>query len=180
MLTISLLPPEQKKEYKMELNRRLIVFYSIGLLTIIGIFIGLLFSITVYLDIQNDALNQQIIILETAPKAKEIRGLELAIKDFSNLLSKARTIKASLYAFHPFFRDINSIMPQGVYVNTLSVDRQTQKASLTGFAPTRAEVIGFKDGLGKLPWVKLVDSPLSNLIKERNINFSFTIDLKLQ
>jgi len=180
MITINLLPSSIKREYQLEIRRRLIMFYSIGFLVIISIFIGLLFSFNLYFGIQNESLDEQIAILETSPKSREIQNLEFILRDFSTLSKKVKAIEDTLVPLHPLFRDLQSAMPAGVKLNDISLDREAKKASITGFAVTRDNVIAYKENLKKLSWVKGVESPLSNLIKEQNIDFNFNLDLNLK
>jgi len=180
MITINLLPSSIKREYQLEIRRRLIMFYSAGFLVIIGIFIGLLFSINLYFSIQNESLDEQIAILETSPKSREIQNLEFILRDSSALSKKVRAIKDTLVPLHSLFLDLQSTMPAGIKLNNISLDRETKKASLAGFATTRDDIINYRENLSKLSWVKAVESPLSNLIKERNIDFNFNLDLNLK
>ncbi|RJQ13909.1 hypothetical protein C4553_02035 [Candidatus Parcubacteria bacterium] len=178
MITINLLPPEKKKDYRTELNRRLIVFYSVGLLVVLGIFVSLLLSINLYLSIESGTLNEEIATLESLPRNKELRKLELTLRDLSATLANTSAVKKELSPIHGFFNDLAAARPTGVYLLSFSFDRQQLKASLRGFAPTRNEVIRFKENLEKVGWVAGVESPLSNVIRERDINFDFSIDLK--
>ena len=179
MITINLLPLRQKQRYKMELNRRLVVFYSIGILLILAVFIALLLSINLFISIQNDSLEQQIAVLENSPRNREIKNLELTMRDFLTLSRKTNAVKNTLVAFNSFFPDLERVMPEGVNLNSFSLNRQSSQASLSGFALTRTEVINFKENLESLSWIKEVDSPLSNLIKEKDINFNFNLKLSL-
>lgn len=170
----------EKQNYQMELNRRLVVFYSVGILVVIAIFIGLLLSINAYLTIQHTLLSEEIISFERSPKTIKIQSMELTVQNFIEHARQLQGVKRTLVPLHPLLRDIESAIAQGITLNGISLDLQNNKGTVVGFAQTRNDVIAFQSNLEKVSWISAVDSPLSNLIRERDISFTFAITIKVQ
>lgn len=162
----------------MELNRRLVAFYSVGLLGIVATFIGLLLSINAYLSIQTASLAEQIAAFQTSPRTRAIQSMELTVGDFTEFAKRIQNVKRTLVPLHPILPDIERSIPSGITVNGISLDTQNNKGTIVGFAAVRNDVVAFKENLEKLPWISLVDSPISNIIRERDITFSFGITTK--
>lgn len=177
---INLLPHSEKQSYHMELTRRLVGFYSVGILCVLAIFIGLLLSINAYLAIQHTLLREQIASFEFSPNTRRVQGMELIVREFTEAARKLQGVKGSLVALHPLLREFESAIPPGVTLQGVSLDARANKGTVVGSAATRNDVIAFEERLEALEWIVSVESPLSNLIRERDISFSFGVTTKLQ
>jgi len=52
------------------------------------------------------------------------------------------------------------------------------KVRLAGQAPTRSEFLKYLETLRQLPFVERFDSPVKNLVQEKNLSFTFELTLK--
>ena len=73
------------------------------------------------------------------------------------------------------FRKIEQITPRGLYLINFSYQASNNKVSLTGWAENRDKLLRFEKLLKETPYFGEVEAPLSNLIKQTDINFSFII-----
>ena len=60
-----------------------------------------------------------------------------------------------------------------VEVDTLEIDRETGKITVTGYSAMRESLLAIKETLEKSPDYKDIDFPLSNLTDPKDIDFSF-------
>ncbi len=179
---INLLPPLAKKKYQLELLRRLFILYSIGLFIIIAIFSGLIYSVKIYLDINRGSVVDSIKIFENTSQYQSLQKMQAEAQLLNNEIKKINASSAVIIKTSPIFRDIFIQMPAGIYINSLVFDVAGQKLVINGFSARRNDILGFKKNLESVKWIKKVNSPTTNILKETNSAFVFEIltDLKPQ
>lgn len=149
---------------------------------------------------------QYVGILETSEKhrrgvaeqSEELRRattFEQQLRELTEELRVLRELRKPQYDPRLLVRDIVSILPQGVTLNTLTLrfsaasagkdaDAAAKTAAdgreifIAGFALTRSDVLAFQHALESLPDVESVDAPVENILKPTNTNFSFSVILK--
>ncbi|HEY0220681.1 MAG TPA: hypothetical protein VGC58_00465 [Candidatus Paceibacterota bacterium] len=80
----------------------------------------------------------------------------------------------------PFFSTVLSKKETSIKINQFSytaIGSSTATISLQGFSATRDSLVEFKKSLDDLKIFKSVDLPISNYAKDRDINFSMTINI---
>jgi len=175
---INLLPPKLKKEYDSYLTERFVIFFGSAALLILILFNVILGVTFVFLKIQSLALAQQAQALEESAQNKEFLALDKSITD---LVQKYRTVASvddKIFRSLPVMEEIINIAPANIHLFSLSLERSEKQITLSGFAPQRQDVIVFKDALDNSKFFEKVVSPLSNLVKETDILFNFTLVLK--
>lgn len=62
-------------------------------------------------------------------------------------------------------------LPSGIYLYSFGYEQQSAQVSVTGFAPTREQLLTLREKLLGNPAFSQVDFPASNWVKAENINF---------
>jgi hypothetical protein len=175
MRQINLLPKPRQEE----------IFYQAvlrGLYAIIGISIASFalvllaqFGIKLYLNMEYQNTENQIETIKSQVDKKEnsqikdeITDINAKIADYKNLADGAPKWSKVLKAF-------STLPPQGVKINTMSVDFKNKSIMINGFAPTRELVIATYESIKKdTQDFNNINYPLENVIKPKNIDFHFT------
>jgi Tfp pilus assembly protein PilN len=94
------------------------------------------------------------------------------MNDFKNLAETTPAWSKVLLAFA-------DQVPEGVQINSFSADLTTKKITISGFAPTREQVIQLYNNINDdKNRFKDINYPLENVSKPANINFHFTFYIK--
>lgn len=178
MLTLNLLPPEQKKNLNYEIQSRMVQFLGFWFSAIMIIFGVLLLPAFFFISYeQSGVLHIQKIEAETF-RATHVSELEEKIRGVDALLDIILTREAQRKDVVPFLSKILSQAPVGVSVTLITYDPSKNSTTIAGLADTREALLKFIDLLKKSPEIKNVSSPVSNLIQQVNVNFSLGLETK--
>lgn len=171
---INLLPPQYKQELKQEENFRLVLIlgaiFSIFLISLILI----LFSIKIYTQGQVDALKFLAGIEEEKLKAGEVRELREKIIAASQTISELQSFYKNRSDATATLEKIFQIMPEQVYLTTLSLNQDTRVVLLSGFSPSREVLFTLRNKLREQEWLSEINFPPQNWIKQTDIDFEMT------
>jgi hypothetical protein len=176
---INLLSSEQKKLLRSDYRQRVLVvsgfLFSFLLLIAIGILATLYLSVDTNYKQTKDALAKE--------QAKNIimaaNKLEKEIKSFSQKLSLLTKSSTST----PVTEVIKSVLNRkvsGVALDDIQYDKSSDNLAvlkISGVAQTRSQLLAFVEVLRSDPNFKKVDSPVSNLIKERQAEFTLNLEI---
>lgn len=174
MITLNLVPQTEKENYKIEISRRFIVFFSIGSFVIFIAFLGLLIVSYFFIYFQ---INPEIKRLEAekqTEKAREVAKFEERIKEINTGLNTITNAKKQIVPVAPIIEKMVSASESGdSYLKNLLYDKNSSSASIKGFAKTRNEVLKIEENIKKDNLFKDLSSPYSNFLKQINIDFVF-------
>jgi len=71
------------------------------------------------------------------------------------------------------------LTPPGVRLDALLIN-ESNEATLNGYAQKREQIIVFKESLEKSGMFGEIENPLSNLVKQTDINFYFNFKVVFQ
>lgn len=176
MLTINLLPPQKKKELKLEKINHLVVFYGSLVILSFLIFIILLYNVQLFLSWKINEIKQQITTKETALESQ--KELEEKIKNLNNTLIKITKAQASQPQWSLVIEKLASLIPPGVQLENLSGNLESKTINLSGFSPSRDKVLLLESSFKDSSQFEIANAPLSNLTKPTNIDFQFGLKIK--
>lgn len=88
-------------------------------------------------------------------------------------------IQQSWIPVHGFVSAIVSLFQKSdASLSMIRYSAQTHALVISGFAPTRAEVLALQQSLSAQPFVQELHSPLANILKPQDVEFSFEMILK--
>ena len=173
---MNLLPLQQKDAiYKDVLAR----FFSVALLIVafwILIFFVLAYNAVFYLNLQIPAIEERLNAESETQKANIVQSVENDISELNEALLRIEIIrKKEAFNFPYILRLVGGAVPGGA--NLRNITFQSEMMTISGHADERAQVLELEDMLKQEPIFKDLDSPLSNIVKERDINFTFSFSL---
>lgn len=140
------------------------------------VFLVISYNSVLYLDMQIPSIEERIKQEGVTSKSNIVKTVEEEINTLNKILVRIDRIrKEKLFNFPHILRVIGDIMPEGLELQSISF--QGEIISIRGHADKRAGVIELKERLEKEPVFHDVTSPLSNIIKEEDIDFNFSFSL---
>ncbi|MFH1575358.1 MAG: PilN domain-containing protein [Candidatus Nealsonbacteria bacterium] len=179
---INLLPQTEKDILRKEEDRRLAVICGIFVLFFLTALSLILFSVNIYLsgrvfshNILVDLEQQRSATMGAQNIEKEIRAINQNLEALDEFYEEQQNITI-------LFQKISEIIPEGTYLNSLSLspdkDKKDRfKVSLTGHSETREELLDFKKSLESESGFQGIYFPPSNWVKSSDINFSASFEI---
>jgi len=179
---INLLPLKDKTEIKKEYLTRLAVVFSISVsLSVLAAIVLLLPSFFV-INIQEKNYKKQISFLEQRLSLSDATGITPAIDDLNFKLNLLKDSQNDGQQISEIIEKIISKMPSGNKIEAFFYDKKGKtadnaKIKIKGFSDTREELLKFTKILEAEGEFLDVESSVSNLLKENNIDFNLIIIL---
>lgn len=189
---INLLPSQHKKELKQEKSWKIVLILSI-------LFLIFLICLTLVLFFIKTFFSNQLIIQRSLFSQEEKRFQELQIQNLEERIIVTNQIFSKLGSFYRgqtnftrILEKISQTLPPGIYLTNLSIipflEEKEEKSkekilkqglniSLSGFAPTREDLLKFKKNLEKEELFKEIHFPPLSWVKPTDINFSITFKI---
>lgn len=178
MIKLNLLPPIEKRNYKTEITRRFVVFFSIGTFIILSLFIGLLSFNYLFLSLQLEPAIHQLAVEKETEKAKKIMDLEKQIKETNKQIILLTNIqKQSDLMMPPIERIATDSKSGNSYLTNIQINKTDGVGGVKGFSLTRDRVINIQNNLKNNRLLSDINAPYSNFLKQSNIEFAFTFKL---
>lgn len=178
MLKLNLLPPKERKEMEWANLSRLTTSLSAWFFVFLIIFALLLASTYFYLSIVLRAQAGLLEVRQNDPAIQHLVEIEKKIKQANARLKQINRKQEQLVLWVPLLEEVAEITPPGIYLNSLSYQLTDDQIYLSGWANTRDNLLFFQSSLEESPFFVEVEAPLSNLLKQRDIDFNFTLHLK--
>lgn len=176
---INLLPKDQQNELgRRSWYRALIHFYILA----VGLFVlaALLFGGTWwYLRLAEKSLAHEAEDLRTRSTTQETTELKKQIKSINNQIEDYNTLTTALPRWSALLRQLAVVVPEGVQIQSFSVDSTKKQIVIGGFASTREQSIQLHDNIAAdVKHFSNIDYPLENVAKPKNVNFHYTFLVK--
>ncbi len=173
---MNLLPPYQREIIREAITTRFL-FVALGIMSFLAlIFLVLMYNVLLYINLQTPAVIGRLATEQGTQKANQVALVERDINELNSALINIDKIrKKESFNFPYILRVIGSVMPKGTKMK--SITYQGGNIAISGHADERPQVLKLKENLEKEKVFKNINSPLSNIIKERDINFSFSFSL---
>ena len=107
-------------------------------------------------------------------ETKELIQLEEKIKGANQKIEKTYGTLRDFKRLTPFLEELAGLIPSGVYLTNLSYQKDAVQIQLNGRADSRENFLLFQKTLKKNPLFTGINSPLSNLVKQKQIDFTLT------
>lgn len=177
---INLIPPSAKKSIVTEYWLRVLSVWCFtwAFSLVVGIF--LLVPVYVLINLQVSTLNES-----AASASEKLATLNDVTGEFNLANQQARVLidgskRQPLSTYNELFRNLET---SEVTISSIMINRTKEgvaPVALTGEAANRQALASFRDSLLALPEVASVDLPISNLAKDRDIQFNLTVTMKPQ
>jgi len=173
-LTINLLPPSWADYYKKQSTG--IRAWTLTLAASIIIWATFLSVLIVFMFLSLEVENLEN--SEASTKSQELNEAVAKVNDANSLAGEVLAITENMIYPQEIFNMLARAKNAGITISFQRVNLSTGEVTLSGTALTRAELLAFRDSLGKEEKFTEVSLPISNLIEEVNINFEVRLFYK--
>lgn len=179
MIKLNLIPTTEKDNYKIEITRRFLIFFSIGISIITIIFITLLGAEYFFLSLQIDPEIQKLSIEKATEKFKKVEEFENQIKNTNKKIDAILNVNNQLSLMAPAIEKItNASSGRNSYLKSVVIDKTSSTVSIKGFSPTREQVVSIQNNLKNDSSFGDISAPYANFLKQKNVDFSFDFKIK--
>ena len=175
MIKLNLLPPKEKREAKLASFVHWLAFLAVPFSFFFLIFILFLASAFLSLLIMTKAQEEAIKIRENDFKMQDLLETEEKIAEINQVLSQVHRKQSETVSWAPILEEISKITPKGIYLTNFSYNQSKNTIILVGWAGGRKDVLFMEKLLEESPFFDQINSPLSNLLKQNEIDFSFNL-----
>jgi len=180
---INLLPLQDKNIEKKEILRRFIAVLGLGLSFLLCAEIVFSLILLFFVGSFEKNLSDQVSYEEKLADLKNVESLESEAKRLNEFLVLFNAGEKETELISGDISDILSVLPSSLRINSLLFDKGIcadcpSKIAIVGNADTRESLIGFISDLKLEERFREVESPISNLLAEKNVNFSLILDLE--
>lgn len=172
---INLLPEDNKIAIKKEYIRRACVVLGCAFFSAIVISATILVCLLLLANSEKNNFNRYLVLSAERLSMSESGGAAADIEDINSKLAFLES-ESDTGESNSFFREIIQIKPKGVKINNLSYDNSDGgKILIGGTAEFRQGVLSFVGLLREDRMFRDAKSPVSNLLKEKNLDFTITV-----
>jgi len=175
---INLLPIKEKKELKSYILQDNIVVVGEFLIGTILFFILFFTALWLVLYHTRDKLETTSdLFVQAQALEKRVNNLNKELSSSINQrLEYIKQLQKEQIVWSIVLAKIAQITPRNVRFETMEVNND--KIQIGGYAVTRDDVINFQKILEQEPQFIEIDSPLSNFVKQKDVNFVFSFKIK--
>ena len=174
---MNLLSPAEKRDLRITEFNRLVFSLASWLLVILVIFSIFLASAFLSLSILLKEQTNLITIRESEPQMQNLLKIEDKIRQTNQVIKQINSKQRQMVLWTPLLEGLTKIVPTGVCLTTLAYQSNSNQIILNGWANQREDLLRFQKSLEENPFFAEVETPLANLVKEKDIDFSFTLQL---
>lgn len=182
MLTLNLLPEQYKYEYRFEKKKRFFVFVILSCSSVMALFAALLVSVYLFLQIQEKSLKETFEIQQSAQYVRHASDLEKEVNAANVKIDALEKARKQMFPVSPALDRLTALIKPGLYLENFSLRSAGREVSMSGFAESRDLVLELESLLASNEIVESgsVYSPIRNILKNKDINFTFRLQLKKQ
>lgn len=170
---LNLLPPQQKKELRLDFLNQVVVIVAIAIVFMILVLLLLLLVAQSFLDMNLDETERELNFWQSKAEIKELKNLEEKVKELNRNLTFLDEKQRKQIIFSSFLENLAKDTPPGVRFDSISINESNQ-VIIKGYASFRDNLLVLKDNLESASYVNNLDFPLANLTKSADINFSLS------
>ena len=170
MLSINLLPIREREAVWLEETRRIVFFFAA--LVVIVLVIGSILLIPSFLTLFSSQ-RELTALVKKEERVSEDLGVEKILAKAKNTRSSVRSLKEYLVETPRaavLLESLLSTVTSAIVLSGLEV-KKSGEVKLTGAAATRQDLLGFEKRLRDSELLQGISFPISNIIKETDINF---------
>lgn len=180
MITLNLLPSKLKKEIESKKANVWVVGMFILSFVIFGLTVELLFATKKLLSNNLESLQEQYDAFEQYFDSERNQEIEEKINIVNKMFVDIDKIQKGRTSWSKIMVEFTSLMPSGVKLYELNIDKSENQVIIKGFAETREGLLKFEESLKNFKYFEETDLPSSFLIEPKNIPFEIKANLNQQ
>ena len=180
MINLNLIPPEKKTKLKEEKVIFLLKTIAFTLVIFFGLFLGLLYGTRILLDQRLTKINNEISSLESTTANGNQSTFSSLIKEINEKIVIIKNIQSNYIKWSAYLAEFSPLIPVNISLNEITINQETCKIQIRGIASFRDDFLILKSNLENSLILDSIESPISNLIKQENINFDLSATMVLE
>ncbi|NQU77766.1 PilN domain-containing protein [Candidatus Falkowbacteria bacterium] len=176
MISLNLLPPEQKEKVKK------MAIYTVIENLIAGLFITIAF-LGIILLLSKNILEKKYAYYTASVVTPSYQTLILNqnIKKINSELQTISSVQTNFKKWSIMLVELDKLIPDNIQITYLDLKSQEQEEDtlkvleMKGKAITREKLLAFQENLENSSLFTQVESPISNILEQKNINFNFDL-----
>lgn len=166
------MPQIKKRELLLLTRINLIKNFFMHTLSLLLVFLSFLVIFYYNLTQQLENLNQSRFLVNSSfvEYNQEIRKLN---KNINNLNAAG----LHYHELTPKFLHLVETVPENIKLSSLSLNLDKKAIFIPGTAKNRDALLNYGEILSKIPWIKHVDIPKTQLLQKENINFNIGVEM---
>lgn len=176
---INLLSSDNQKKVLHSYREHLIMSYGIAVFLVMVIFLIALSSFYGALLIYRDSLKTSLQAEMGSTEAQQFNSYSTLIRRANDMVNILTTDDKKLHSPTTVLDGVLGARPAGIKLALIELSSSNNNwgLNLSGQAKSRQDILDFSSALGRDPLFSSVDSPFSNLIKDKNSDFVITATL---
>ncbi|OIO16606.1 hypothetical protein COV56_01580 [Candidatus Kuenenbacteria bacterium CG11_big_fil_rev_8_21_14_0_20_37_9] len=170
MINLNLINNEKKKKISRDIHCIMII----NGLAMLGLTIGI---ISILLYASNSYLGHKIDEMEKIGSKTSINSEIVAI---NQEMQHIDAVQKNFTKWSRVITNLMSIIPEGNTLHRANLDKKNNKIVINGLSKTRDTFLKLKEALEKSDLITDLNSPISNILYQTDINFTLEAKLNLQ
>jgi Tfp pilus assembly protein PilN len=175
-MVINLIPPKIKQGKKIKKIGQTISIFLTTTFIILLILTGSIFAADFSTKQDVSKINEKIADQEKL--LFRYKDVDDGIKAVNSKLGKIESANSNRILWSSLIIELSKLTPSQIQIKTLTIDQQTNKISLTGYAETRSDIARFKEKMSSSKFFKNVTFS-SSVHDATQANFSFNISSEI-
>ncbi|MFH1456873.1 MAG: hypothetical protein ABIF17_02020 [Patescibacteria group bacterium] len=172
MITLNLITDKIKKELRRE--KIFSIIHDILLIFLFTVTINSIFIFISYRILEDNfkkiQAQRDLISMTNQP-------FNMEVADINRRMQKIRNIQNEYTKWSDILYEINNLIPTGIKIEQMQLNSEANTFNITGTAILRANFLILKENLEKSKLFTEIQSPLSNLLRDHDIQFSLNAKL---
>lgn len=174
MIKLNLLPSDHKKKLELANLKRLTLSLVSRIFVVLLAFTFILSAIFFYVAMLVRYQEQLIKNKQEDAKMQLLISMEEKVSLANRKIERVDEKHRSVY-WTEIMESLADLVPSDIYLTGFHYGAENGEVRLSGWAPTRDRFLAFQDILKDSPLFAEVEVPLSNLLKQTNINFDLIL-----
>lgn len=167
MITLNLLPDEEKEAKKLEKKMGNVLRFSFSVFFSLVILFAYLLAVQVVLGIELKSARQES-AAHSGKTVEETQEAEKMLKSINSISKKINNASEEIPYWSKIFAYLSDICPGGIRLSSIHIEKEHIKIS--GTSKTREDFLTFQENLKKEGFANLV-SPVSNVVSPKDFVF---------
>lgn len=103
---------------------------------------------------------------------------ENAVDEINKKMGQIIELQKDYLKWSVLLKDVIALVPENIKINSLELSKENKKIMLYGLAESRTDYLKLEDNLRNSALVADIKSPVSNLLRRNNIDFSIEATMK--
>lgn len=182
-MAINLLPRDYQNELNAERARRFVIAAGFTVFLIAAVNIILLSPLWFLFEVQEKELARELEALKQSQSFLDLVSIEAEIEKLNASVRAFSVQEKGLFELASLIKSILDFRPAGISVSGISYESSDQgkaqppRISVSGLAGSREQFLAFLNAGETNILFKKVRSPISNLLKEADFDYSLVFDL---